>query len=209
MPGAQPALGQTRSDVDLALASVHASATAGDLVAQFSLGSVLYYSGEDVPQAVSWFRRAAEGGFAPAEFQLGQLYDFGLGVAADDGAALSWYRRAADHGQPAAHRLVGDFYRKGRAVPVDEAEAARWYRRAADADDLRAQYQLGQMYFDGTGVPRNYVEAYVWFDIAANQTPLTDNRKAIVELRDIAAVRMTPAELEDATRRAAGWKPAR
>jgi TPR repeat protein len=45
-------------------------------------------------------------------------------------------------------------------------------------------------------VPRDYVRAYVWFDRAAAQTPLEDNRKALIELRDIAAVRMSPGELD-------------
>ena len=90
---------------------------------------------------------------------------------------------------------------------ADAAEAARWYRRAADGDDLRAQYQLGQMYFDGTGVTRDYASAYLWFSVAAGQTPLEDNRKGLIELRNIAAVRMTPVAAAAAKRRAAAWRP--
>src|SRR5689334_6008078 len=59
---AAPALAaqaQNAPDVDLALAAVRASASSGNVVAQFSLGSVLYYSGDDVPEAVNWFRQAA------------------------------------------------------------------------------------------------------------------------------------------------------
>ena len=86
-------------------------------------------------------------------------------------------------------------------------EAARWYRRAADGDDLRAQYQLGQMYFDGTGLTRDYEAAYMWFTLAAGQTPLTDNRKQLIEMRNIAAARMTPAQVAAAVRRVEAWKP--
>jgi TPR repeat protein len=194
-------------EVERALATARVRAAAGDAVAQFSLASLLYYGSSDTTQAVQWFRKAAAQRYAPAEFQMGQLYDFGFGVTKDDRRALDWYVKAAQHGSPAASRAVGDFYRRGRGVATDLAEAVRWYRRAADGDDLRAQYQLAQMYFDGTGVARDYVSAYVWFDIAAGQTPLVDNQKAILELRNIAAARMAPDALGEAERRAHAWQP--
>jgi hypothetical protein len=194
-------------DVERALAQVRARAAAGDVVAQFSLGSILYYGEDELSQATEWFRKSAAQGYGPAEFQMGQLYDFGFGVAVDAEQAFGWYRRAADHGNPAAQRALGDFYRRGRGVLANPPAAAAWYQRAADGDDLRAQYQLGQMYFDGTGVTRDYVSAYMWFDIAARQTPLVDNQKAILELRNIAAARMTPEQVTEATRRAKSWAP--
>ena len=189
-----------------ALAEVRERATSGDVVAQFSLGSILYYGADDTAQAIEWFRKAAAQQYSPAEFQIGQLYDFGFGVVQSDGEALSWYRRAAEHGHAAAERAVGDFYQKGRGVTADATEALRWYRRAADADDIRAQYQLGQLYFDGTGVQRDYAAAYLWFSLAATQAPLVDNRKGLLELRNIAAARLTPEEVAEAARRVAAWK---
>ena len=192
-----------------ALAEVRERAARGDVVAQFSLGSILYYGADDTAQAIEWFRKAAAQQYPPAEFQIGQLYDFGFGVGQSDGEALSWYRRAAEHGHAAAERAVGDFYQKGRGVTADATEASRWYRRAADADDIRAQYQLGQLYFDGTGVPRDYAAAYLWFSLAATQAPLMDNRKGLLELRNIAAARLTPEQAAEAARRVAAWKPQR
>ena len=194
-------------DVDRALAAARARADAGDPVAQFSLGAFLYYGSTQTAEGIDWIRKAAQQRFAPAEHQLGQIHEFGFGVPQDDRAALEWYRKAADAGSPAGQRAVGEFYLKGRAVAVDAAEAARWFRRAADGDDLRAQYQLGQMYFDGTGMPRDYESAYVWFTLAAGQTPLEDNRKGLLELRNIAAARMTPAAVAAAKRRVAAWRP--
>jgi TPR repeat protein len=197
----------TEDDVSLALETARVRATAGDRVAQFSLGALLYYGSTETSHAIEWIRKAATQSYAPAEFQMGQVYDFGFGLGQDDGQALAWYRRSAEHGSAAGQRMVGDFYRKGRGVTADAIEAARWYRRGAEGDDLRAQYQLGQMYFDGTGVTRDYISAYVWFSIAASQTPLADNRDGLIELRNIAAARMTPEQVTVATRRVATWKP--
>ena len=128
-----------------ALDLARARAAAGDAVAQFSLGSLLYYGGDDTPGAVALIRRAAEQQYGAAEFHMGQIHDFGFGVTQSDTAALEWYRRAAEHGSAAGQRSVGEFYQKGRAVRADPAEALRWYTRAAEGDDLRGQYQLGQM----------------------------------------------------------------
>ena len=198
---------QVEADVESAFAAARARAAAGDAMAQFSLGALLYYGGSDLAQAVDWLRKAAAQGHADAEFHVGQLHDFGFGVQQSDGEALGWYRKAAEHGSAAAQRTVGDFYRKGRSVTADPAEAARWYRLAADGDDVRAQYELGQLYFNGTGVARDYASAYLWFSVAASQTPLIDNRKALVELRNIAAARMTPEQVAAAERIATAWTP--
>jgi TPR repeat protein len=193
--------------VSRAMDAARAQAAAGDAVAQFSLGSFLYYGSADTAQGIEWIRKAAAQQHAPAEFQMGQVYDFGFGAAQNDREALAWYRKAADHGSAPAQRTVGEFYQKGRGVTADAAEAARWFRRGADGDDLRAQYQLGQMYFDGTGVPRDYASAYFWFSLAAGQTPLEDNRHGLLELRNIAAARMTRSAVSAARKRVAAWGP--
>ena len=57
------------------------------------------------------------------------------------------------------------------------------------------------------GLPRDYAAAYVWFSIAAAQAPLTDNRKGLLELRNVAAARLTPEEVSAAAQRVTAWKP--
>src|SRR5687768_2501506 len=95
---AAPSRAQVDEDVTRALATVRDLAAGGDVVAQFSLGALLYYGGDDLPLAIDWLRRAAGQRHADAEFQVAQLYDFGFGVDQNDREALVWYRRAAEHG---------------------------------------------------------------------------------------------------------------
>ena len=107
-------------DVDRALAAARAQAAAGDAVAQFSLGSLLYSGAADTAQAIDWLRKAAAQRYAPAEYHLGQLYDFGFGVPADDatGAGLvppsrrSWQRERSAHGRRV---LPERAWRRGRS----------------------------------------------------------------------------------------------
>jgi TPR repeat protein len=194
-------------DADAALAAIRARASAGDPLAQWCLGSLLYYGSAGTAQAADWIRRAADQRVADAALQLGRMHEAGFGVPYDDASALRWYAEAARAGVAAAQRALAEYYTRGRGVAANRATAIEWLHRAADGDDLQAQYQLGQAYFDGDGVPRDYVAAYVWFSIAAGQTPLVDNRKQLMELRNIAAVRMTPAQLIEAKRRTRAWQP--
>src|SRR5919112_3545251 len=99
------------TEVEHALAQARTRAAAGDVIAQFSLGALMYFGGTDTAGAVSWIRQAAAQHYAPAEFQMGQMYDFGFGVPQDDGEALAWYRKAADHGSAPAERSIGEFYK--------------------------------------------------------------------------------------------------
>src|SRR6188474_3085696 len=85
-------------EVSRALDAGRAKAAAGDVVAQFSLGAMLYYGGADTAQGIDWIRKAAAQQHAAAEYQMGQVSDFGFGAAQDDREALAWYRKAAEHG---------------------------------------------------------------------------------------------------------------
>src|SRR4051812_39160119 len=93
-------------DVTRAMDAARAKAAAGDVVAQFSLGAMLYYGAADTTQGIDWIRKAAAQQFAPAEFQMGQLYEFGFGVTQSDRDALAWYRKAAEHGSASGQRAV-------------------------------------------------------------------------------------------------------
>ena len=70
-------------------------------VAQNSLGTA-YDTGDGIEQdyteAVKWYRKAGEQGYAMAQYNLGAMYGFGLGVEQDHTEAVEWYRKAAEQG---------------------------------------------------------------------------------------------------------------
>jgi TPR repeat protein len=47
---------------------------------------------------VKWYRKAADQGYAAAQYNLGVCYDNGGGVVQDKAEAVKWYRKAADQG---------------------------------------------------------------------------------------------------------------
>ena len=132
----------------------------------------------DYAEAVKWYRRAAEQGYALGQYCLGDMYDNGKGVTQNYAEAMKWYRKAAEAGSADAQCDLGLMYELGRGVPENNSEAVAWYRRAADQDYARGQYCLADMYENGKGVAKNYVEAFNLYRRAAEQ----DNAPAQVSL---------------------------
>src|SRR5439155_481951 len=105
-----------------------------------------------VTEALRWYQKAADQGFAPAQVNIGASYEAGDGVPQDYGEAMRWLRKAADQGYPLGQHNIGALYENGHGVEQDNAEAMRWYRMAADQGLDRAQYQVGVLYEYGRGV---------------------------------------------------------
>ena len=59
-------------------------------------------------EAASWYRKAADQGYRPAETSLGSLYERGLGVPKNKAIALEWYRKSADAGESSGMMTGGD-----------------------------------------------------------------------------------------------------
>ena len=62
---------------------------------------------QDDTQAVYWFRKAAEKGYAIAQYYLGTMYEKGLGgLPKDDSQAVYWYKKAGEQGNESARAAL-------------------------------------------------------------------------------------------------------
>ncbi|MGA2224972.1 MAG: PDZ domain-containing protein [Syntrophobacteraceae bacterium] len=142
------------------------------VAAQFGLAS-MYFNGWGVPkdyaEALQWFQKAAEQGYAEAQVNLGGMYFNGQGVEQDYAEAVKWFQKAADQGDTNAQNNLGVMYSKGQGVPKDYVEAVKWFQKAAKLGYAEAQYNLGLAFANGQGVPRNDAEALAWYRKAADQ----------------------------------------
>lgn len=77
----------------------------------------------------------AERGNAEASFNLGVLYEDGLGVSQDLAQALLHYETAAIGGSFKAQYRLGLLYFVGKTVPEDKTKAKRWLTEAAVGGD--------------------------------------------------------------------------
>lgn len=87
----------------------------------------------------------AKAGDAEAQFYVGQIFERGLGTAADYESAGVWYRRAAEQDYTPAQVSLGYLYEEGLGVEADDEEALRWYRRAAGLDDDLVVMEASQL----------------------------------------------------------------
>ncbi|MBI3884140.1 MAG: sel1 repeat family protein [Opitutae bacterium] len=115
-------------DPERGLALLHEAAAAGFAPAQFELGRLLLRGqpgiAADSPRGVELLRAAAAAKIPEAAALLGELYETGVGVAADPGAALRWYQEAKKLGaprvEPAIRHLQGAGEIAALALPAGE-----------------------------------------------------------------------------------------
>ena len=82
------------------------------------------------PPSLDSMVRAAELGYADAQFVLGLQYHNGMDVPQDCEAAR-WLRRAADQNHAAGQFWLGRLYRDGYGVPQDLVSAHMWLNLAS------------------------------------------------------------------------------
>ncbi len=56
-------------------------------------------------------------------------------------------------------------------------------------------------------MPQDYVQAAKWFNLAAAGSPPGEDRDMAAKHRDLVAKHMTPAQIAEAQRLAAKWRP--
>jgi TPR repeat protein/S1-C subfamily serine protease len=127
------------------------------------------YEAKDYKSAYPACLKAAEEGIALAQFLMGGIYYYGLGVREDYAEAGKWFSRAAEQGIAGGQYFLGRLYYEGQGVPKIYTEAVKWYRKAAEQGYAPAQSDLGGMYDTGQGVRQDYAEAVKWYRKATEQ----------------------------------------
>lgn len=153
----------------------------------------------DFAAALAEWRPLAENGHAEAQFNLGAVYEAGLGVLENPENAAGWYALAAGQGHAKAQYNLGVMFADGRGVARDDTRAAIWLRKAAEQDHGKAQYNLGILYQTGRGLPKDPVQAQAWFDRAAANgvAPARANRQDPAPVADTGSLDLAP-ETDDA-----------
>lgn len=114
------------------------------------------WSAGDYDKAIAEWREPAEKGDADAQFNLGQAYKLGRGVAMSGAFAQDWYLKAAKQGHAKAQANLGLLmYQNG-----EREGAMPWIRKAAERNEPRAMFLLASAMFNGDMAPRDWPRAY-------------------------------------------------
>ena len=166
-----------RQDIEQALSLFAQAAEQGHVEAQLDM-AVFFHEKEQYTQAMLWYRKAADAGYAMAQFAIGNMYELGdCGLTQDMNQALYWYRKSAEQGFASAQYSMAVHYINNEK---NYAEGAIWLRKAAEQGHDKAQFHLGAFYENGLGVEKNLEEAKRWYQKSAEQGN-EDAKKKILE----------------------------
>ncbi len=110
----------------------------------------------------------ARRGDVMAQYDLGECYYNGDGVAQDFEKAVYWFRLAANRGLAVAQYELGTCYFAGAGVAQDQQVAVSWFQKAAEKDLRIAQYTLGVCYCNGTGIALDQETGIYWIRRSAD-----------------------------------------
>lgn len=142
-----------------------------ELAAELHYGAIevanRYWAGrgipKDVSRAVYWYQRV---GCHSAGYQLGKMYELGIGVAQDYSKAAECYEAATRISGHAGMGLAS-LTAKGLGVPRDEEKALKLYREAAEREIGSVAFDVALVYTLGQGVPVDEVQAAHWWQVSA------------------------------------------
>ncbi|MFA5123106.1 tetratricopeptide repeat protein [Zavarzinia sp.] len=93
----------------------------------------------DFATAMAILKPLAEAGDAASQFDVGAMYDNGMGVSPDPAEAARWYLRAARQGDQTAMYNLGVMYEEGVGVGKDLVQAYVYYALAVEQGPPYAQ----------------------------------------------------------------------
>ncbi len=123
------------------------------------------WSRGDFDKAVAEWRGPAIAGDADAQFNMGQAYKLGRGVATDPAQAIEWFRKAAVRG----HAQAEDNYALMLFQEGRKADALPWLEKSVTRDEKRTELVLGTMLFNGDAVKKDWVRAYALVSRSSRQ----------------------------------------
>jgi localization factor PodJL len=184
------------------IVTVDAEANAGNAVAQYQYAQVKLSEG-DLETAAAFLRRASQKGIAPAQYELGKLYERGQGVDKDMIEARGLIQKAAEAGHVNAMYDYALFLAEGEGGAKSETDAVTWFNEAAELGLVDAQYNLGVVHAEGIGTPKDLAKALFWFEVAAR----AGDAGAEQEVKNLRS-RMSMSDSLEATDKAKRWKAA-
>jgi TPR repeat protein len=147
---------------------------ATNAVDHFEAG-IAAHQANNLPLACKEFIAAANAGHADSQYNVGLMYEKGIGVEKDEKAAVVWYGKAAAQGNAAAQFNLGVLYEHGRGTKVDFAKANTCYRKASVQGDALAIGNLGMLYVRGQGVKQNKTAGIALLLVSATEDPSSQN----------------------------------
>lgn len=121
---------------------------------------------QDEMKGLEYLQQAAEGGYAPAQYSVGERIYQAAQTAQEREIARQWIDLSAAQNYVPALYMSGILRMQGVGSVTGTQQAIAYFTRAAEMGHADAQYVLGQSYWRGIGVTRNKTKAIEWLTLA-------------------------------------------
>ena len=119
----------------------------------------------DIVSAMTWYRRAAEMGYAPAQSRLAYLLD----NSEENEEAVKWYRLGAEQGFAEAEFGLAHMYASGEGVERDSDKAVELFTLAANQGHRQAIRVLALAFEKGQlGLRVDYDKSLYWLNVGVD-----------------------------------------
>lgn len=112
----------------------------------------------DMKEGFVWFKRAADRGNIPGEFNAAYALQFGEGVEKNAPLAATYYEKCSVK-LPACRINLAVMYEHGEGVPQNRETAFQLMKQATEGGTPMAIANLGRFYYNGIGVPKDDAQA--------------------------------------------------
>lgn len=163
--------------------------------ANFEAG-IAAYQANDMSLAFKELMAAAKSGHVDSQYNIGLMYEHGIGVAKDASMALVWYTKAAAQENSNAQFNLGVLYENGNGTPIDYKKSREFYRKAASHGDPLAIGNLGMLYVRGQGVKQDNILGMALLLVSAtnDQSPQNTARQNISTIRSLSTEMILEAQ---------------
>ncbi len=133
----------------------------------------------DKPTAIVWFRRAAENGYAQAQYWISQFYFSDQSLEQKDiFLGAHWLQKSARQNFPQAQYALGMEFLSGEIFAKNIEQGISWCQRAAEKDFICAILFLAKCYEQGIDVLQNEIKAQAYYRRGAK----LDNEECLFKL---------------------------
>lgn len=124
---------------------------------------------KDLPQALTWYKKAANHEQKSAYNAIGNFYRLGWSVKQDDNEAFKWFKKGVEASDAQAMLNLGNCYYFGMGTEKNVDKAVELWQQAADNDNAFALAQMGDCYFYGIGVEKDMDKAVEYLTQASDR----------------------------------------
>ena len=121
---------------------------------------------KDYKTALYYLSYDANLGDDKAQYNLGIMYNKGLGVPVDKNEAFSWFFLSANQGNVLANYALGHAYLKGSGINKNYKLAFKSFKISTLSEHPTSRLMFGNMYYHGQGVAVSYPKAFLWWRLA-------------------------------------------